>query len=496
MNQVARSAQLRRSGERRKNWFAASVLLFGGLAAGCGDQVDDSDEVALRTSAVVATNDSVDASGIVQIKITTCTATPLSTGLRCAYCPVAPDYILIGGGAQILGSPASGRLKASFPDTEGPALDEGCTGDSSGSRSTEVWMARSYSSTTANPTAHQLQAYSVGLKIAGMTSAELRGYVNINENSNEFVQQPTLAVEPLEGYALIGGGAELLGPSANGRSGFLTDLRPVNPPTSNAWSATGSFNSGTIGGLKVFAVGIKLDLPIPGGSSLIRKWRTATSSSGTGYRSVSATTPSSWASAGVGASEVTGGGAIRYLADLIPLSGSSPGFTVTTKDEGTSVSGSVVGYACNIGSTAGLYAYNGVASPGVGVVSRPSGTNPQLQISLFAGADQPATRWHFEPFGTGTYRLRNGNPESGTECAYRDGSTSIVRVKACGTGNEFRWSLLGDPIGQQAQVRNVANAQCLDWSTPGSGGITNLVLKSCGGSSAPQYFRVTRFNWP
>lgn len=127
----------------------------------------------------------------------------------------------------------------------------------------------------------------------------------------------------------------------------------------------------------------------------------------------------------------------------------------------------------------------------MGKLSRPSGTNPQLQQSPSAPGDQVATRWHLEPFGAGTHRLRNGNPDGGSECAYRDGSTTIVRVKACGSGNEFKWIVSPFPYG--FTIKNATNNQCLDAN--GASGTTNVALKACGSSGA-QSMHLGRTNWP
>jgi hypothetical protein len=129
-------------------------------------------------------------------------------------------------------------------------------------------------------------------------------------------------------------------------------------------------------------------------------------------------------------------------------------------------------------------------------LNRPAGTNPQLQQAN-TPADTAATRWAFEPFGTGTFRLRNGNPDSGTECAYKDGATTNVRVTTCGTGGQFAWTFVGDPSGV-FELQSGSSGLCLDLNSSAfPPPTTNLALKPCvfGGSAAQQMF-LDRFNWP
>jgi len=130
-----------------------------------------------------------------------------------------------------------------------------------------------------------------------------------------------------------------------------------------------------------------------------------------------------------------------------------------------------------------------------GGLVRPSGTNPSLQRTD-AFLDTAASRWSLEFLGNNTYRLRNGNPGAGGECAYRDGVTNAVRVSACGTTNAFKWSLLGE-LGGVFQIKNLSSNSCLDNNGVFSGPNSNLVLKACvsGGSASQQIF-LDHFSWP
>jgi len=203
--------------------FATPVRVASLLAlvvGACSEVPEAGEEVTERTSAVVTTYHYTDVSGKLQFSVSSCTATPAATGLRCAYCPVEAGYIIIGGGAQILNSPSSARLKTSRPDSYGPEIQQACTGDApAAGASNDIWLVRSYS---AGSTTHQVQAYSVGLKVAGMTETELRPYIGApNENTTGSLAQPTLDLDPPSGKVLIGGGAELLGTERGDRGGNL-----------------------------------------------------------------------------------------------------------------------------------------------------------------------------------------------------------------------------------------------------------------------------------
>jgi hypothetical protein len=224
-----------------------------------------------------------------------------------------------------------------------------------------------------------------------------------------------------------------------------------------------------------------------------------TAAATTGYGTATYNVSPSWVSSGVGGFAPTTNSGARFLADLIPLNGTGKGFTVRSKGVGTGGSGQTFGSTLVFGQIFGLYTFNNVFFSRGGdpaILSRPAGTNPLLQAA-YAPGDQPATHWWMEAVGTGVFRLRNGNPDGGTECAYRDGSTSNVRVNACGTGNEFKWTFIGAATGQSLfQLKNVANGQCLDIS--GSGTPTNVVLKPCASPNNPtnQMLYLARNNWP
>lgn len=490
-----------RSFERRAS-TSLWLLVVAGATAACGGSgsgvVTDEPAAGSITSAIIGlrNKDFTDATGDIQIRVKVCSQTASARGLLCAYCPVDPDYALIGGGAMIDQSPASGRLKASRPSEEGTAYEENCHGDPTGDVNADVWLARSYS--VGNNT-HKLQAYSIGLKIPGYTAADLQYYIDYHESSTAAAQTPTLSVTPFEGFYLVGGGAELLGDSASGPSGYLTDQRPSADHTS--WVSTAVFDSNTSGIIKGFGIGIRNTLPLSSGY-FVTRWRTATSGSGTGYRSVSGSTPFPWAPGPIGASGVTNGASSRYLADLVPLgTNETAGFSVTTKDEGTAVSGATIGYQVNLlsYSTIAPYNYNVIRFSNFANLgfSRPSGAAP-VNLQQATGAVTNAMHWYLEDRGAGKYRVRAGNPNTGTECAARDpNAAGAVRVMTCGTSNDFLFVVDYGAIDANFRLRNVANGKCID--NLSSTTTSDLAFRTCPAanvSSASTQLYLGQSNWP
>lgn len=95
------------------------------------------------------------------------------------------------------------------------------------------------------------------------------------------------------------------------------------------------------------------------------------------------------------------------------------------------------------------------------------------------------------------FRLRNGNPDTGSNCARRQSGTTDIRTDSCGSSNDFRWRALPDVTAGVFQLQNVANGQCIDNNDQGwvDGA---LALRSCGsGYDTSQAFFLDRyFGWP
>src|SRR6185436_17907681 len=90
----------------RRGWTALWLLAAAGASAACSgnDNGSNREEAApgTITSAIVGlrNKDFTDATGDIQIRVKVCSPTASASGLLCAYCPVDPDYDIIGGGAM------------------------------------------------------------------------------------------------------------------------------------------------------------------------------------------------------------------------------------------------------------------------------------------------------------------------------------------------------------------------------------------------------------
>jgi hypothetical protein len=475
----------------------AALLLA--LTSACG-QVDvgtnGGDDVAVVSSALSAQDrDFVDASGQVHIKVRVCGATPSAVGLRCAYCKLDPDYVLVGGGAEIGGSPTSAQLRASFPYPSASA-PAGCVGNGTAAREGLTWLARS-----SGTSSHTLAAVAVGLKVDGITADELiaGNYIRTHETTSTRSAQPTKDTPPFgPEYIVISGGAELLADIGVEPNAYLTELSPLEPPDQNlGWHGRGVFAGGD-GFIKVFSIGLNPCLPVST-TCLQWKWRKAVAGTSGGYRSVSHATPYPWVAAGVGATGVTAGTSSRYLADLLPIQESlGQGFTVRTKDAGsTPIAGNTTGYQINL-MQEGIWSFNSIRLNTAGTsFSRPTGTAPVDLQQANVYPDAAPYRWYLEPMPGGRYRVRAGNPGQGTECACRIAGNTNVRIAACGTSNDFLWTADGDTPGTGTfKLRNVANSRCIDAN--GQGATTStLVFRSCvSGYSDNQSLFLDRYSWP
>lgn len=388
--------------------------------------------------------------------------------------------------------PLDGLGNGSINTSSDDEKDQNCTGNvpqNSIEQDYIAWQARSDGTSS-----HKLRAYVVGLKIAGVTLT-FGDNIVYTDYGGAPPNTPGDAY-PARGL-LIGGGADLLAGYSPTGVGYLTESRP--DLNTGAWHAVGYDPTGNAA-VKSYAISIDLsstDVPGWNGAGLDLGLRSVTSGAVTGTGTATGTTRYPFVVSSLGAQGVTNGSSSRYLTGLVPFSGSTDGFTVKTKDQGTRVYGPTTGYSLDIlGGRWGLWRENSVLFWYGGYLYRPSGTNPQLQRSSTAAGDTPATRWAFQSFGNGTYRLRNGNPGTGTECAYKESSTNNVRVTTCGTTNQFLWRFIGEPNGI-FQAQNVASGTCLDNNNVLSGSNSNLVVKSCvSGWSDTQQLILDAWNWP
>jgi hypothetical protein len=480
------------------------LLLCGGIIA-CGDVGGGeygSETAIVRSALVVPDQFFTDGSGDVKIVVRTCDYHPLSpaaatSGKHCVYCGLDDGWVMVGGGAEIEGSPSSARLRGSFPHPNslvGPVSspdtsDSNCVGNSPNRQDlTEgftAWMARSNGTSP-----HRLRAYVVGLQIVGRSEGELKASRFIGDTTSSGLPQPS-AEHPLW-VPTIGGGADEVGSS----SCFLTESRPLDDFSS--WRGTAYCNPA--GNLKVYSIALDTCLFVPGWDYCMQLvTRSAVTGPTSGYGTATRVTPYPWVTTSIGGKGVVNSSSSRFVADLLPMVGSNQGVTATTKAEGSSVSGTTTGYSVNIfGGRWGTWLFNSIRFNTAGTtLHRPTGTAPVQLRQSTAYPDAGPYRWYLESLGGGQFRVRNANPSQTAqgECAYRQTGTSNVLVGTCGSANEYKWTTLDDLQGSPFKLRNVASGTCLDNNSSTTN--TVLALATCvSGYSPRQSLFIDHFSWP
>lgn len=502
-----------------RGWSAVAVVATLGWAAGCGEvPPDDSggaieDEDVTTVRAALSSTEFSDGTGTIVVKVKTCDpASSTGSGSNhnaCAICIMDSGWARVGGGAEIIGEASPGpQLVVSRADWfQGTSPPSGCSGagEPIPNQTNNIWIARS-----RGPVSHQLRAYAIGMKVRNTNGVLVAPSITFPvDNVGGFSGNPatasvtvdTVSIQNATGISnqiVVGGGAEVVPNTANA---YLTESAPVNTVNGLGWRAGARYASGTPdGGVKAWVVGLE-PCPAAWNGACFHSpigIREAIAAATSGYGTASYTLPSSWVTPVVGGKAPTSSGSGRYLADLIPFNGSSRGARVRSKASGGTSSGPTHAYAIALGRNQATYTFNSVRFNHNGyTLYRPSGSNPTLQQHSTPG-DTSSKRWHLENLGSGVYRIRNGNPDSGSECAYRVGTTSVVRVTTCGTGNEFKWTALSGTIYTGPfQLKNATSSTlCLDNNGLAGASPSDLIMKTCSAFSNSQLLFLDVYNWP
>lgn len=258
--------------------------------------------------------------------------------LRCGYvgparangasCRVGSEFALVGGGAEVEGSPTPGGiLLDSFPIAPG---------------TTPQWYA--VDSSHIYPQNTRLRAYSIGLKVNGLTGAQLQAKMAYSSAVS--------TTDPYPGaIKLVPAGHILLSVGATTDSGNidqpLTAVYPANP----RGIATSKQHLQAVNGRVTVYVTSMTQCPLPG-VCFSSSSSSARSSEGLGYRSVTYNNPSSLDFVtGVGAS--AGGteynlNSGRVLTDMFPLMSGLGGAYASSKDYAVNDSGAVTAFITTI----------------------------------------------------------------------------------------------------------------------------------------------------
>lgn len=269
--------------------------------------------------------DDTDSTGNLSVRIYKCKPSAVRA-YPVTYCPVEDDYVLIGGGAEVVGTPSPGAmLTASY------ALSN-------------RWIASSKDHYSSNP--HQVRAWAVGLKLRGTVAATLRNDVTTVTVASASGTQPSAVAQITDSnYILVGGGAYV---STTGPGQLLTASFPAG---ANAWYASSKQHLLSSHGLvNVQAIGIRKR---PSGLSycLARSVRNVNNipSNGGYSTSIAVNDNSSAVTVGFGAiARTSNANSHRFLTQVFPLWVGNGGTYATTKDHIVPGGGSTDAYAVRI----------------------------------------------------------------------------------------------------------------------------------------------------
>lgn len=181
------------------------VAMAGGCAMDVGappsdvGQGQESERVGTLSSAMTAVTcnsavyehcwEQTDSTGSISTRLYQCKATAATNNNYFIQCPVESGRVVVGGGAEIVGTPSPGALLYnSFGNATG-------------------WYASSKAHYYSGP--HQLRVYAIGLKLVNYSVAQLQNAIsyNIASASQQLQHAPiSLAYRPA-GYITLGGGA-------------------------------------------------------------------------------------------------------------------------------------------------------------------------------------------------------------------------------------------------------------------------------------------------
>ncbi|MGA4843906.1 hypothetical protein [Streptomyces sp. G45] len=303
---------------------AAAGLAAAGVLIG-GESATAAPRPAAAGPAVTATRrlrSFTDASGLVNVAVFSYRGSPPQSHWNDQTIRVADgDMVAIGGGAIGAEHPQGALLTASYPND-----------DLSG------WTVSTKDHVHAQP--HELTAYVIGLKIAGLSRAQLLQHIHVARADSGTAPHPEAeaGIPSSTEYALVGGGFRVNW-HGDGNLGTATF-----PSTGSSWKSRSKDHLvSDPASIRSFAISLRRNLPVGRVLNTI-----ARSDSGqVAHPSAVATLPPGYA--------LTGGGAeVRYRGDgvllwrLEPSVSASPSFSASAKDHGVSDTATLTAYALGI----------------------------------------------------------------------------------------------------------------------------------------------------
>jgi hypothetical protein len=314
---------------------AASLLLFG-----CGNLDDlgegaEQDPVEAASSPLVhpcefpAGSSCVDHTvGALTVRIKACPRSGSVTGYQRTRCSAEPDFVVVGGGGNVVGSPSPGALM---------------TGSYYSASGGDAWVAEFKTHHSSN--SYQMQAYMIGLKVAGLTAAQLKSYLKIVETKSARSTNPSVQAALPAGYKLIGGGGYL---ALYGAGMLLTKSQPA----SNAWAVAGKAHIDAGDG---YAIAQAIGIPDCIGNTCfnIALNSVQSASVSTGYATAAMASNSGRVLSSIGG-WATDDGVGRFLTHMVPFDNGATsgalGVYARSKDRSLVSAGLVRGYVVTMGS--------------------------------------------------------------------------------------------------------------------------------------------------
>ena len=317
----------------RRNPLAIAVLL--GLSS-CAAETEPIQQTRTALQAD-GTAEFKDRSDTITVRVSQCGwEGPGSRPFTC--CAVAPGFVLAGGGAEIEGeAPQPGALLVGSY----PLWDK------------QQWCAESKDQN--QQFVHRTRAYSIGLKLAGLTPAQLKAQMKVVKVDGPRGHQVQATADLGPGFALLSGGGR-----ANWAVFGLMLTQSANPNTNNLvaqWHVEGTDNAVPEEGFATaYAIGIKN--PVPGFGQIQWAKGITISDTGDGYRTMTQSEDILAVTGIGGLAFETVERHVRFLTDLIPFSDhpsdhSQQGVFVSTKDHSFAQRGQagaqLVGLVCPAG---------------------------------------------------------------------------------------------------------------------------------------------------
>lgn len=193
--------------------------------------------VGVSCGGVVELFRQTDASGRLTIAVFERYATT-AAGHNANFAVTVPgDFVVIGGGGEGKESPSGNMLTASYPDS-------GLTS----------WLVSTKDHIAADPV--RVRAWAIGLKVAGLTPAQLRSYLTVSTATSAYVSHPDVTAALPAGYVLVGGGIKV---NWSGAGNLATASAPYG---ASAWRVRSKdHKESSPATAQAYAIGISSSIP-------------------------------------------------------------------------------------------------------------------------------------------------------------------------------------------------------------------------------------------